>query len=424
MNRKQRREAAAQGRRGGEAAPPPAGSALAALYEEAVALRRAGRLDAALATLERALAREPEQPFVLAELAQVQRLRDEPGRAAQALRRALRAAPRSAELAFNLGHTLRDLGEEEEALRAFERAAQLKPELAQALGDVGLSHHRLGRLEAAIEHYERALERAPDLTRVLTDLAVALLEAGQARRAHEVAGDCLRREPRALAAMMVRAHAADELGETAEAAALLDLERLVRPAAVEAVEGYASVAEFNAALRAHVEAHPSLARQPNQRTTRGGQQTGDLNVEPRGPVAALEALLQQRVRAYLDALGRDPAHPYLAQRPAAFHLNLWATLLDSAGHQAPHIHPAAWVSGVYYLQVPAEVRADDPGQQGWIEFGRAPESFPLQAAPRVRRLQPEEGLLVLFPSYLYHRTIPFESGTRRISVALDALPRA
>jgi hypothetical protein len=29
---------------------------------------------------------------------------------------------------------------------------------------------------------------------------------------------------------------------------------------------------------------------------------------------------------------------------------------------------------------------------------------------------------VLFPAYLYHATVPFNSGQRRISIAFDVLP--
>jgi hypothetical protein len=44
-------------------------------------------------------------------------------------------------------------------------------------------------------------------------------------------------------------------------------------------------------------------------------------------------------------------------------------------------------------------------------------------APEVQTIRPEEGMLVLFPSYFYHRTIPFESTEERISIAFDAVPR-
>jgi hypothetical protein len=34
-------------------------------------------------------------------------------------------------------------------------------------------------------------------------------------------------------------------------------------------------------------------------------------------------------------------------------------------------------------------------------------------------IRPEEGLMLLFPSYMYHRTIPFAGDGTRISIAFD-----
>jgi hypothetical protein len=46
-------------------------------------------------------------------------------------------------------------------------------------------------------------------------------------------------------------------------------------------------------------------------------------------------------------------------------------------------------------------------------------------APEVRFYRPEEGLMFLFPSYFYHRTVPFESEQLRVSIAFDIrIPRS
>ncbi|MCW5581951.1 MAG: hypothetical protein KIS72_11480 [Luteimonas sp.] len=37
-------------------------------------------------------------------------------------------------------------------------------------------------------------------------------------------------------------------------------------------------------------------------------------------------------------------------------------------------------------------------------------------------IRPEEGTMLLFPSYFYHRTLPFEDESPRISIAFDVLP--
>ncbi|MEM8744418.1 MAG: putative 2OG-Fe(II) oxygenase, partial [Pseudomonadota bacterium] len=78
--------------------------------------------------------------------------------------------------------------------------------------------------------------------------------------------------------------------------------------------------------------------------------------------------------------------------------------------------------GCYYAKIPDCVRAEDDAKAGWIEFGR-PHRYPeAEAEPIVRSYQPSEGMIVLFPSYFYHRTEPFESDEKRISIAFDIIP--
>jgi hypothetical protein len=39
--------------------------------------------------------------------------------------------------------------------------------------------------------------------------------------------------------------------------------------------------------------------------------------------------------------------------------------------------------------------------------------------PPLRRVRPEEGRPVLFPSYFFHRTTPFDADGTRVSLAFD-----
>ena len=106
--------------------------------------------------------------------------------------------------------------------------------------------------------------------------------------------------------------------------------------------------------------------------------------------------------------------------PASFALQGWTVRLIDGGAQAEHIHPDGWLSGVCYVQVPDFTDRDE----GSIEFGLWGYDYPVRDAdyPR-RRFYPEMGKIVLFPSSLFHRTIPFASGQERICVAFDLIPR-
>ncbi len=215
----------------------------------------------------------------------------------------------------------------------------------------------------------------------------------------------------------------ERLGDRESAARIVDLDRLIQRAQLVAPQGYESISAFNDALASYVREHPSLKTEPVNNATRYGKHTGNLLIDPSGPIPALAALIDSAVGDYLRSLPVDPAHPYLAHRPRGFNLMMWSVVMESQGHQLAHMHPDGWVSGVYYVKLPGEMQAAMAEQEGWIEFGRPLRELTGSLQPRVTTLRPEEGGLVLFPSYFYHQTIPFESPQQRICIAFDAVPR-
>ena len=141
-------------------------------------------------------------------------------------------------------------------------------------------------------------------------------------------------------------------------------------------------------------------------------------------MAVFEDMLRGAVEEYLAALTPDACHPFLANAPRRFGLSAWSIVLEGQGYQVPHIHPAAWLSSVYYVRVPDIVDAPGRGHAGWMEFVRPAADFQCTVEPELRLFQPREGLLMLFPSNFYHRTVPFESPQTRISVSTDVLREA
>ena len=179
--------------------------------------------------------------------------------------------------------------------------------------------------------------------------------------------------------------------------------------------------KFNDALAHNIRNHPSLAFAPPERATRGGMHSGDLLVEPKGPMAAFEHIIRQSLDRYATALHPGFEHPFLAKRPSEPRLSVWGLVLPAQGYQVPHIHHTGWVSGCYYVRVSEAVSAPDDGHEGWIEFGRPQSIYRTRAAPDVHLVRPEEGMMVLFPSFFFHRTIPVEAATERICIAFDVL---
>jgi len=212
-----------------------------------------------------------------------------------------------------------------------------------------------------------------------------------------------------------------ELGNREALGALVDFDRHIHTRIVDPGEGFADLAEFNNALARHVCNHPTLVYELAHTSTRKGRHTGDLLREPKGPIAALEILINSAVADYLRALREDPGHPLAATAPKNWQLSVWSVVLEGPGHQIPHIHESGWLSGVFYAKVPDAVGASPDKAAGWIEFGRPLDLYCAKRPPAVRLIQPREGLMVLFPSYFFHATIPTECPDERISIAFDII---
>ena len=91
------------------------------------------------------------------------------------------------------------------------------------------------------------------------------------------------------------------------------------------------------------------------------------------------------------------------------------------GHRLSHIHPSGWLSGVFYIQCP---QGADP-DEGAIEFSLHGYGYPVldKNHPRHRH-RPKNGDLVLFPSSLFHGTVPIKMEEERLIVAFDLVPLA
>lgn len=85
-----------------------------------------------------------------------------------------------------------------------------------------------------------------------------------------------------------------------------------------------------------------------------------------------------------------------------------------------HVHPDGWISSCYYISVPEETSTDSD-KAGWIKFAEPPfKTSP--PTPPDKWIQPEAGLLVLFPSFLWHGTQPIHDGSVRVTAPFDVVP--
>ncbi|MEQ1802644.1 MAG: putative 2OG-Fe(II) oxygenase [Gammaproteobacteria bacterium] len=350
----------------------------------ATTLVEAGRGDEALAECDAALAGAPGHPGLLATRGAVLVGLGDYAAAAPLLEAALEAGPDDMAL-INLGLARQQLGQAGEAITALETAVRVNPDNARAAADLTTLLSAAGRSEAALRISDGFLQRHPGERLVLASRGVALRDAGRAD----------------------------------EARALVDLEQLVMIGEFPVPRGFTSIADFNARLAALLRADPSLLPSPLSKATRGGMQTGELDPDSSPVLGAFRDTLNGELRTIMAAMKREgfADHPVMAWESDRWTLRIWGTLLAPGGHQLPHLHPLAWLSGVYYVEVPAGM-----GDDGALEFGEPPPRVTARAEPERRRIGASPGRLVVFPSWFWHRTLPFARPGERISVAFDVMP--
>lgn len=107
----------------------------------------------------------------------------------------------------------------------------------------------------------------------------------------------------------------------------------------------------------------------------------------------------------------------------ALSVSAWATICRSGTYHGPHSHPDSAWSGAYYVN-PGSDSPDHP-LSGVLEFLDPRAGVDAVTAPgdpygEPFRVWPQSGLLVIFPSWLYHWVHPYTGQTPRIAVSFNA----
>jgi uncharacterized protein (TIGR02466 family) len=111
----------------------------------------------------------------------------------------------------------------------------------------------------------------------------------------------------------------------------------------------------------------------------------------------------------------------MIRKGMAWTFDMWVNLSPAQAYNMPHIHSESHISGVYYLRVPpgsGSIFFRDPRVQSRILKLPVEKESPLYASKRF--VEPEEGKMYLFPSWLEHGVLAGENETDRVSIAFNA----
>jgi uncharacterized protein (TIGR02466 family) len=142
----------------------------------------------------------------------------------------------------------------------------------------------------------------------------------------------------------------------------------------------------------------------------------DFQNRPEAAVGALTTWITWVVSRMVDATAEAGAFKGHASIWA------WATVCREGAYHAPHSHPGSAWSGVYYVDA-GRTNTNRP-LSGMLEFldprvGVEAVNTPGDPYGEPVRVRPESGLLVVFPSWLYHWVHPYAGQTPRIAVSFN-----
>lgn len=201
---------------------------------------------------------------------------------------------------------------------------------------------------------------------------------------------------------------------------LYDYERFVKPYELDTPSGWANTSEFIKDLCVVLNERHQFDTHPLDQSLRHGTQTPrGLLGDPHPTIHSFLDALAGPLAEYREHLGLDEMHPMTRYNRGALTMTgCWSVRLKKGGFHVNHVHPEGWISSAFYAELPDEVQ-DQEARSGWIKFGEP--RFPVPGAIAEKFVQPQVGVLVLFPSYMWHGTTPIHGDQPRMTIAFDAV---
>lgn len=317
----------------------------------------------------------------------------------------------------------------DDALSLLGRMITAHPGFAGGHNLMGTVYTRLGRVEDAVRAFNQATRLDPSDYGSFVAAGECLLVHGRAEEALAQLDRALRIKGWEVRALALRTLALAGLGRKDDERWQSDPERLVQCHRFTEL-GYSpqQIQEINGTLSAFASSEPSLREDPPEYATRKAWHSTTNLAELDNPALdELKKFIDFAFQKRKENPTHEPIdHPFRKAAPPRYYLDLWAIKMKEGGGKLfPHIHVDGWLSGVYYVDVPGVVNDPQANGAGWLNIGTSRVDIRLSRDPLIRSVKPEPGMMITFPSYFWHDTVPLPQGNaeQRLCLAFDLNPR-
>jgi uncharacterized protein (TIGR02466 family) len=377
-------------------------------------LQRQGKLDEAIASYQGGLKINPQDARGFFNLGTALRDNGDLPAAVNSYKKAIGLFPNYTDAHNNLGETLRDQGDMDAAVKSYQAALKLNANHPQANYNMGEFLYLAKKYEEAIAYFVRSQ-----------------LDDWQERRLY-----CLYKAEKFDAFKANRDGLAGGMPNTSPFLATLSTHYSINFNEVDPYNFCKNGLDFvyqktildkNSSLLKDLlnDIHNAdIAERKQGRLTNGQQSAGNLFKRPEASFRALAELIKQEFLNYKNKFA-DADCELIKSFPNALEFtSSWYVKMQQGGHLSAHIHEIGWISGAVYLAMPTPTAGSNAGA---FEYGTHGDDYPINPPLQrpnfpVAHVMPNVGDIVLFPSSLFHRTIPFHSNEERICIAFDLKP--
>lgn len=417
------------------------------LFNLGIALTNTQQLDEAITTYKKAIQIKPDFFEAYGNLGTVYQAQGQLIAAIDSYQEGLKINPQDARGYFNLGTALRDNGALAEAVSSYQKAISLFPNYTDAHNNLGETFRDLGDMNAAVQSYQAALSLNPQHAQANYNMAefcqldkryldaIPYFETSQLDDWQERRLYCLYKAEKFEAFKQERDQLIHTGKHTSPFLATLSthysinfnepdpyhfcqngLDFVYRKSVPELVN-----TELLRALLNDIDT-ADIAQRKQGRLMNGQQSAGNLFKRKEASFQALASLIKKEFLAYKNHFS-DADCELIQSFPEELEFtSSWFVRMQQGGHLSAHIHEIGWISGAVYLAMP-----DENGLEGAFEYGTHGDDYPIRNVANeslfpTAHIRPNVGDIVLFPSSLFHRTIPFSSTDNRICIAFDLKP--
>jgi len=356
----------------------------------------------------------------------------------------VKGAPKSATFLSNLGNTYMMVGRLSEAILCYEKAVEIDPTLINAIEALGLAYLDRDEPDKAISNFKRVISLDNNHQSSLYYLGNLYLRMDRCQEAADFFQKTSFR--------MSKSHLLECLYRQGKKELFYqEYNKLVASGVVNplmaSIASHASVRfgvpddnpfcskAFDHIYVGRIEKSDGFTKELSKKLidfhhgskndfrsqdllTNGKQSSGNLFLIKEDFAQKLKIVIEEKIDQY-RTLFSDSKQGFLTVWPQNYELFGWLISMKSGGNLGAHMHKEGWLSGSFYLNMPESPGEDD----GNIVFSLGGGGYPTDGKYYEQKIvEVKEGDICMFPSSLFHCTIPFESEEERISFAFDVKP--